>query len=279
MSVRVVTDSASDLTDEEASALGITIVPLSIRFGEEELIDRIELGADEFYARMAASDDVPGTAAPAPGAFKAAFDSCFEDGANTVVCINLSSGVSATLEAAEIGARELGDRDIRIIDSRSVTGGLGTMVLAAGRTASNGASAEEVVSVVESLKQRTYVYAALDTLENLKKGGRIGNAQALFGNMLSIKPIIDFSSGVVEEAAKLRTRKKSLVWLRDKLAEHGDRVENLSVLHAQAEDIEDFLELLTTVVDPSTTRVGSLGPVVASHAGPGVIGMCFTLGD
>ena len=279
MSVRVVTDSASDLTDEEASVLGITIVPMSIRFGEVEFIDRTELGADEFYARMAVSDDIPGTAAPAPGAFKAAFDSCFEDGANTVVCINLSSGVSATLEAAEIGARELGDRDIRIIDSRSVTGGLGTLVLAAGQTANSGASAEEVVSVVENLKQRTYVYAALDTLENLKKGGRIGNAQALFGNMLSIKPIIDFSSGVVEEAAKLRTRKKSLVWLRDKLAEHGDRVENLSVLHAQAEDIEDFLELLTTVVDPSTTRVGSLGPVVASHAGPGVIGMCFTLGD
>ena len=279
MSVRVVTDSASDLTDEEASALGITIVPLSIRFGEEEFVDRIELGADEFYARMAASDDVPGTAAPAPGAFKAAFDQCFEDGANTVVCINLSSGVSATLEAAEIGARELGDRDIRIIDSRSVTSGLGTMVLTAGRTANNGASAEEVVSVVESLKQRTYVYAALDTLENLKKGGRIGSAQALLGNMLSIKPIIDFSSGVVEEAAKLRTRKKSLVWLRDKLAEHGDRVENLSVMHAQAEDIEDFLKLLATVVDPSTIRVGSLGPVVASHAGPGVVGMSFTLGD
>ena len=279
MSVRVVTDSASDLTDEEASALGITIVPLSIRFGEEELIDRIELGADEFYARMAASDGVPGTAAPPPGAFKTAFDNCFEDGANTVVCINLSSGVSATLEAAEVGARELGDRDIRIIDSRSVTSGLGTMVLTAGRTANNGASAEEVVSVVESLKQRTYVYAALDTLENLKKGGRIGNAQALFGNMLSIKPIIDFSSGVVEEAAKLRTRKKSLVWLRDKLAEHGDRVENLSVMHAQAEDIEDFLELLAAVVEPSTIRVGSLGPVVASHAGPGVVGMSFTLGD
>ena len=279
MSVRVVTDSASDLTNEEASALGITIVPLSIRFGEEEFIDRIELGADEFYARMAASDGVPGTAAPPPGAFKTAFDNCFEDGANTVVCINLSSGVSATLESAEIGARDLGDRDIRIIDSRSVTSGLGTMVLTAGRTANNGASAEEVVSVVESLKQRTYVYAALDTLENLKKGGRIGNAQALLGNMLSIKPIIDFSSGVVEEAAKLRTRKKSLVWLRNKLVEHGDRVENLSIMHAQAEDIEDFLELLTTVVDPSTTRVGSLGPVVASHAGPGVVGMSFTLGD
>ena len=279
MSVRVVTDSASDLTDEEASALGITIVPLSIRFGEEEFVDRIELGEDEFYARMAASADVPGTAAPAPGAFTVAFDNCFEDGANTVVCINLSSGVSATLEAAEIGARELSDRDIRIIDSRSVTSGLGTMVLTAGRTANNGASAEEVVSVVESLKQRTYVYAALDTLENLKKGGRIGSAQALLGNMLSIKPIIDFSSGVVEEAAKLRTRKKSLVWLRDKLAEHGDRVENLSVMHAQAEDIEDFLKLLATVVDPSTIRVGSLGPVVASHAGPGVVGMSFTLGD
>lgn len=279
MSVRIVTDSASDLTQEEVSSLGITIVPLSIRFGEEELVDQVELGADEFYARMATSDDIPGTAAPAPGAFKTAFSNCFDEGASTVVCINLSSGVSATLDAAEVAARELEGKDIRIIDSRSVTGGLGTMVLAASRTANDGASAEEIVNVVEDLKRRTYVYAALDTLENLKKGGRIGHAQALLGNILSIKPIIDFSSGVVEEAAKPRTRKKSLAWLRDKLAESEDRVENLSVMHARAEDIEDFLNLLTTIANPSTTRVGSLGPVVASHAGSGAVGLCFTLSD
>ena len=279
MTVRVVTDSASDLTESEATTLGIKVVPLSIRFGEEEFLDRIELGVDEFYARMAASDDVPQTAAPAPGSFQTAFRSCFDDGASAVVCINLSSGVSATLEAAQGGAREFSDRDVRIVDSRSVTGGLGTMVLAAGRAAASGASADEVVSLVEDLKQRTRVYAAVDTLENLKKGGRIGNAQALLGSVLSIKPLIDFSSGVVEEAGRQRTRRKSLLWLSNKLAEHGSRVENLSVLHAQATDIDDLLEMLGKIVEPSTTRVGSIGPVVASHAGPGVVGMCFTLGD
>lgn len=279
MSVRIVTDSASDLTNEEATALGIEIVPLSIRFGNEELRDRIELGVDEFYTRMAASDDVPQTAAPAPGAFQSTFRDCLNEGASTVICINISSGVSATMQAATAGAQGLGDADIQIIDSRSVTGGLGTMVIAAARAASNGASAEEVVNIVEDLKSRTRVYAAVDTLENLKKGGRIGNAQALLGSVLSIKPLIDFSSGVVEEAGRQRTRRKSLLWLRDKLAESGDRVENLSVMHARAPDIDDFIEMLGGLVEPSTIRVGPIGPVVASHAGPGVVGMCFTLGN
>ncbi|MEE2768845.1 MAG: DegV family protein [Actinomycetota bacterium] len=279
MSVRIVTDSASDLTNEEAALLGIKVVPLSIRFGNQEFIDRTELGVDEFYTRMAASDDVPQTAAPAPGAFQSAFRDCFKEGASTVICINISSGVSATMQAATAGAQDLGDTDVQIIDSRSVTGGLGTMVIAAARAAGNGASAEEVVNIVEDLKSRTRVYAAVDTLENLKKGGRIGNAQALLGSVLSIKPLIDFSSGVVEEAGRQRTRRKSLLWLRDKLSECGDRVENLSVMHARAPDIDDFLEMLGELVEPSAIRIGPLGPVVASHAGPGVVGMCFTLGD
>ena len=279
MSVRIVTDSASDLTDEEAKLLGIKIVPLIIRFGDQELIDRTELGVDEFYTRMAASDDVPQTAAPAPGAFQSAFRDCFNEGAATVICVNISSGVSATMQAATAGAQALGDADVQIIDSRSVTGGLGTMAIAAARAARNGASAEEVVRIVEDLKSRTHVYAAVDTLENLKKGGRIGNAQALLGSVLSIKPLIDFSSGVVEEAGRQRTRRKSLLWLRDKLSESDDRAENLSVMHAQAPDIDDFLEMLGELVEPSAIRVGPLGPVVASHAGPGVVGMCFTLGD
>ena len=273
------TDSASDLTKEEISDLNVEIVPLSIRFGEEELIDQIELGTEEFYERMKASSDVPQTAAPSPGAFQETFQKCFDSGADTVICINLSGDVSATIQAAETGSKNFNNKDIRIIDSRSVTGGLGTMVLAAGQAAKNGFSVDEIIKEVEDLKQKTRVYAALDTLENLKKGGRIGNAQALLGSMLSIKPIIDFSSGKVEEASKQRTRKKSLLWMRDKLSENGNQVKNLSVMHAQAGDIEDFLELLSSTIDTSTARIGSLGPVVASHAGPGVIGMCFTLDD
>ena len=133
MKIQIVTDSASDLSDEEASSLGIKIVPLSIRFGEEELIDRIELSADEFYERMNNSTDVPQTAAPSPGAFKKAFEDCFTNGAETVICINISGELSATIQAAEAGARELPEKDIRIFDSKSVTGGLGTMVLEAAK--------------------------------------------------------------------------------------------------------------------------------------------------
>ena len=252
------------------------MVPLSIRFGEQQFLDRDELSVEDFYSRMAASDDLPQTAAPAPGAFEAVFRRRLDEGADSIVCINLSAGLSATLQSAETGARDL-NADIRLIDSRSITGGLGTMVLAAARAANTGASADEIVALVEDLSARTRVYGAIDTLENLKKGGRIGNAQALLGSVLSIKPLIDISTGVVEEAGRQRTRRKSLGWLRDKVAEHGSALSNLSVMHAQADDINVLLEMLAPLVDPAGTRVGVIGPVVASHGGPGVIGMCFTL--
>ncbi len=276
MTVRIITDSACDLSNDEVSSLGIDVVPLSIRFGEQQFLDRDELSVEDFYSRMAASDDLPQTAAPAPGAFEAVFRRRLDEGADSIVCINLSAGLSATLQSAETGARDL-NADIRLIDSRSITGGLGTMVLAAARAANTGASADEIVALVEDLSARTRVYGAIDTLENLKKGGRIGNAQALLGSVLSIKPLIDISTGVVEEAGRQRTRRKSLGWLRDKVAEHGSALSNLSVMHAQADDINVLLEMLAPLVDPAGTRVGVIGPVVASHGGPGVIGMCFTL--
>lgn len=151
------------------------------------------------------------------------------------------------------------------------------MVMAAAKAAEAGSSADEIVTLVEDIRNRTRVYGAIDTLENLKKGGRIGNAQALLGSMLSIKPLIDISTGVVEEAGRQRTRKKSLGWLRDKVAEHSDEIETLSVMHAQADDIDDLITMLSDFVDPTTIRIGVIGPVVASHGGPGLVGLCFTL--
>ena len=134
MTVRIVTDSASDLTPGEAEALGVDIVPLSIRFGEEVFLDREELDVEEFYRRMASSEDLPQTAAPAPGAFQEVFRRLFAEGADAIVCINLSSGVSATMESSELAAREV-DGDVRVVDSRSVTAGLGVMVKAAAQAA------------------------------------------------------------------------------------------------------------------------------------------------
>jgi DegV family protein with EDD domain len=275
--VRIVTDSACDLTDEQAEAAGVPIVPLSIRFGDEEFVDRRELTVDQFYSKMAESEALPETAAPSPGAFETVFRDLAADGADAVVCINLSFGLSATGQSAQNAAQAVaGDIDVRVVDSRSITGGLGTLVLTAAERAAAGADADAVEAHVADLSARTKVYGALDTLDNLKKGGRIGGAKALVGGMLAVKPILDLSSGVVVEAGKPRTRRKSFVWLRDLIAGEGP-IENFAALHGNADDFDDFLEIMSEVVDSSTIRVGKIGAVIGSHGGPRVLGVSYTV--
>jgi DegV family protein with EDD domain len=210
--IAIVTDSACDLTAEEIADHDVRVVPLSIRFGDEEYVDGIDLTIEEFYAKLVDADDLPETAAPSPGAFGEAFRAAADAGAETVICINLSAAISATMQSAQNAARALeGEVDVRVVDSRSLTAGLGSLVMAAADEARAGATADEIVAAIEDQSDRTRVYGALDTLDNLKKGGRIGSAQALAGSVLSIKPVLDLSSGEVEEAAKARTRKKSLL--------------------------------------------------------------------
>ncbi|NIR34636.1 MAG: DegV family protein [Actinobacteria bacterium] len=275
MTVRIVTDSACDLRGDEVEQYGIEVVPLSIRFGETEYVDREELTVEEFYGHLADAEVLPETAAPSPGRFAEAFQRQLDAGADAVVCINLSAALSATMQSAKTAAEEF-DADIRVIDSRSITAGLGSIVLTAARMAAAGAEADAIVAEVESLRGRTRVFGALDTLENLKKGGRIGGAQALLGSMLAIKPILDLSTGEVQEAAKQRTRKKALAWLRDKLAEF-DEVENLAVMHGEAPDIDEFLTMIEPLVDLEKVRVEKIGPVIGTHGGPGVMGIAFQL--
>jgi DegV family protein with EDD domain len=274
MAVRVVTDSAADLTAELAAELGVRVVPLTIRFGSEEFVDRQDLTPSEFYARCAASPVLPETAAPSPGAFDAAFRAMFDEGADAVVCVNLSSHLSATMQAAENAARGLEGHDVRVVDSKSVTWGLGSQVVAAARAANDGATADEVVALVEDMVPRTRVYGSLDTLENLKKGGRIGNAQALLGTLLSIKPLIAVADGVVEEAGKTRTRSKALKVLVDKVAEAGP-LENLAVMHGSAPDLQELLDLLSAVHPGNDIHVGDIGATIGVHGGPRVMGVTF----
>lgn len=275
MAVRIVTDSSCDLTDEEVAAHGIEVVPLSIRFGDEEFEDRTELSVEAFYEKLAASSVLPETAAPAPGKFEAAFRRQAAAGADAVVCINLSSGLSATMQSAQnaaVGIQD--DLDIRVLDSSSITSGLGTQVLLAAEAAEQGASADEIVALVEQLAARTHVVGALDTLDNLKKGGRIGGAQALLGSLLSIKPLVDISTGTVAEAGKARTRRKALEMLRDKVVEAG-AVEHLCVTHGFAPEVEEMLDLLAPHYDRAAIRVGHIGPVIGTHGGPRVMGVTW----
>jgi DegV family protein with EDD domain len=277
MPVRIVTDSACDLTAEEADALGVTVVPLSIRFGAEEFVDRQDLTPTEFYERLAAASVLPETAAPSPGAFEAAFRAAFDGGADAVVCINISSGLSGTMQSAGNAATALEGHDVRVVDSRSITWGLGSQVEAAANAAREGKTADEIVALVEEMVPRTRVYGALDTLVNLKKGGRIGGAQAMLGTLLSIKPVIDISApaGVVEQAGKPRTRAKALQFLVDKVKADAP-VENVGVLHGSAPD-EQFLDLLADVVPRDQVHVGEIGATIGVHGGPRVVGVTYQI--
>ena len=272
--IRVVTDSACDLPQALADQHGIEIVPLTIRFGDEELVDRRDLSPKEFWARSAESPVLPETAAPSAGAFEEVYKRLAGEGADGIVCVTLSSALSATHQAAALAAKSVGDIPIRVVDSKAVTMAQGLMALAAAKLGEEGAGVDDAAQAVEELVARSRIFATLDTLENLKKGGRIGAAQAFFGSLLSIKPVIELSNGVVEAESKQRTRSKSLRYLVEKVKEHG-KVENLVVMHGEAPDLEEFLDLVSAVYPRDDILVGDIGAVIGTHGGPRVMGVVF----
>jgi fatty acid kinase fatty acid binding subunit len=275
MPVRIVTDSACDLPEAACTDLDIAVVPLTIRFGEREFVDRKELSVDAFWRELAASSVLPETAAPSVGSFEETFRRLADEGADGIVCINLSARLSATMQSAQVAAKAFdGEIPIEIIDSQSASMGIGNLVLHAARRARAGASVDEIVAEVESRRAREHVFAALDTLEYLRKGGRIGGAQALLGSMLSIKPVIEVVGGAVEPAGRVRTRSKALRFLVDQVPAGGN-IESLSVLHANAPDLDEFLSMLRPLVPDAEVTVGIIGPVIGVHTGPRVMGIAW----
>jgi DegV family protein with EDD domain len=281
--VRIVTDSACDLPADIAERAGIDIVPLTIRFGDDEFVDREQLSVAEFWSRCANSPTLPETAAPPPGLFEQAYRRAAADGCTGVLVISLSGALSATMQSAQLAARSVEADDgvdvaVRVVDSRSVTIGLGTIALACARAAQAGAELDDLEVLAHDLVERTRVFGALDTLENLKKGGRIGNAKALLATALSIKPIVEVTGGVVEQAGKQRTRSKALAFLVDKVASYDGRIDNLAVMHADCSDVDLFVEMLTPVYSGEIV-VGEIGPVIGTHGGRGTIGVAFHVRD
>lgn len=275
--VKVVTDSACDLAPQMAEDRGVRVVPLTIRFGDEEYVDRTELSTKEFWDRVTTGAVIPETAAPSPGAFRDAFVAAADEGAEAVVCITLSSGVSATYQAACTAAETVTGRiRVSVTDSLSMTMGQGLMVLSAVDAADRGASFEEVDAEVRRRRDLTRVYGTIDSLEFLKRGGRIGGLSQLMGSLLSIKPVIEIRNGAVELESRQRTRLRSLQYLADKARSAG-RLEWIAVANGAASDIDDLLSRLSEVDCAHELLVTDLGPVIGSHGGPGTVGLCFQL--
>jgi fatty acid kinase fatty acid binding subunit len=275
--VKVVTDSASDLPEALAREYRVEVVPLTIRVGTEEFTDRVELSADVFWAKCRASPTLPETSAPSPGAFQGAYQRALDEGCDGVIVLVLSSNLSATHDSATLGAEALGPAiDVRVVDTRCVAMGEGLIVLEVAERARAGASLDELVALAHHAMSRVGIVATLDTLEHLVRGGRIGGARALLGQVLSIKPLVELRDGVVAEAGRARTRAKALAACAERARAHQP-LSRLAVIHGACSDA-DVAALTAMVADVALEHPlldADIGPVVGTHGGPGIIGLTW----
>lgn len=273
--VAIVTDSAADLPPERARALGITVVPLAVTFGEEHFKAGVDLSTAEFWARMTAPDaPFPKTAASSPGDFQAAYQACFDAGADSVVSIHVAGTLSGTMKSAEIARGMLPDREIHVVDSTSASMGEGLLAELGVELAARGVGAAEIARILTERTADLNVYVALDTLEYLKRGGRISPARAAIGALLSLKPIITIKDGIVDAAERVRTRSKARERAAQLLAERP--VERLAILYTPPTEPDafrdDVIRMMAGGIDPATVTVQVVGPSVGPHLGPGCVG-------
>lgn len=272
--VAIFTDSASDLDMAEAAARGISVIPLLVTFGSETFKAGTELSTQAFWDRMVAPDAPwPKTAASSPGEFKEAYEAAFAAGAEAIVSIHVADQLSGTLKSAQIARDMLPDREIHVVDSMGASMAEGILARMGVELAAEGRPAGEIAEILEARARDMIMVVALETLEYLKKGGRISGAQAAIGTLLSVKPIIRVQHGVVETADKVRTRSKARERLLDIICERP--IERLSILHTVSPDVEAFRDQVLARVpdlDPSAVTIELVGPSVGPHLGPGCVG-------
>ena len=273
--VAILTDSASDMDPAEAAASGIGIVPLLVTFGSQTFKAGVDLSTEDFWARMTAPDaPFPTTAASSPAEFKAAYESAFQGGAEAVVSVHVAGTLSGTLKSAQVARDMLPDREIHLVDSQGASMAQGILCRMGVEMAADGRTAEDIAETLTERAKDITIYLTLDTLDYLKKGGRISGAQAAIGTLLSVKPIIEVKDGVVETADRVRTRGKA----RDRMVELALQrpIERMSILHTLSPDVEAFREAMLARVpdlDPDAVSIEIVGASVGPHLGPGCIGI------
>jgi DegV family protein with EDD domain len=279
--VAIVTDSTADLAPGTAAAAGIRVVPLFVRFGAEEFRVGVDLTTEQFWTRMLAPDaPFPTTAAPSPGTFQATFEACFAEGADAIVCPTIGSKLSATFQSATLAARALPDREVHVIDTGSTSMSTGIPAQLAAEMATAGATGSEIAAGVRDRLPDVDLYVAVDTLEYLRKGGRLSAARAAIGTLLSVKPIITVRDGIVVMAERPRTRAKA----RERVIEliTAAPIERIAFLHTSTsthEEVQAFCDrLLARVpggIDPAHISVGLIGASTGPHLGPHLMGAAF----
>ena len=274
MTVKVVTDSTSDLPRELADRYGINVIPQKVIFGTEELRDGVDITGDEFYRRVSGSAVLPTTSQASPGEFRELYES-IADGADGIVSVHVSAALSGTVDSARSGGEQADiGCSVEVIDSMQAGMGTGLVAVAAARAAMNGGDLQQVVSVAEGAVGRSETYVLLDTLEYLQKGGRIGKARAMLATLLSIKPMIILREGIVDELGKERTHKKGVARLR-RVTEEFAPLEELCVNYTTTPDeARAFAEQLQQLLpDGTEPLLAQIGPAVGTYTGPAALGV------
>lgn len=272
--VAVVVDSTADIPAPVRQDLDIAMVPLNVHFGDQVFKDQVEMDTEGFWRQLHASPVHPRTSQPAPGDFLAVYQRLAAEG-RPVVSIHISAQLSGTCQSAQIAAGMVPGAQIEVVDSKSASLGFGLIAIGAARMAREGAPLDQVAAWCREVASRMHVFFGVDTLEFLARNGRIGRARALLGGILNIKPILTLEDGVVAPADKVRGKAKVLPRVLDLLAERippGRRV-RAGVLHAQAPDeAQAWLQALQGRYQVVESYVAPIGPVIATHVGPGTVG-------
>lgn len=278
MTVRIVTDSVADLPPKVAQELGITIIPLVLRFGAETYRDGVDLTPDQFYQKLQTSRSFPATSVPPPDAYVEVYDKLAEE-ADAIVVVTVTSRLSATREVALQAIGEMKKKcRVEVIDSLTATMAEGFIAMRAAQAAKDGADLKEVMAVAHKNIPRAGFLAAFDTLEYLRRGGRIGRAQALLGSMLRINPLITLKDGLVEPAGRTRSRAKAIDHLYEFAVGYA-HVEEMAVGDtACPEDAEALVERLGAIFPAGRIYRSKMTPVIGAHTGPGLL-LVAILGD
>lgn len=271
MTVSVVTDSTCDIPRELREQLRIDVIPLTITFGSEAYRDGVDIGADEFYERLAGSRVMPTTSQPPPAIFRYAYDHLASRG--DVVSVHLSHKFSGTVNNARTAAAEVAPDRISVVDTGSASMGMGLCVLAAARAAQAGASRAEVVAAAESTARRVHVAVAFETLDFLRRGGRIGRAQAFVGGLLRLKPILTVEDGEASPLTRVRSHEKALDELFALVVKHAPLTDAVVLHTTTPDDAERLARRVHEAAPDARMVVGRFGPVLGVHGGPGMLGI------
>jgi DegV family protein with EDD domain len=275
--IKIVTDSAAGLATDVIQQHGIEVVPLYVHFGEQTYRDGLDLSNERFFAMLKAVANLPTTSQPSAGDFVAVYRRLAADG-STLLSIHLSSVLSGTFASACAARDMMIDADIHVVDTLTISACQGLMVMEAVRAATAGQSIQAILDRLEVMKNGVKLYFAVDTLEYIHKGGRIGGAEALLGTLLQMKPILTLQNGRVESFERVRTRAKAVARLREIVLEGaaGHSQVRLGILHAAAPDEAQKLhDDLVGLVNPVEVMFFEVGPVIATHTGPGTVGVAL----